>query len=155
MVDLTIRRLTAGWPKSWSYDKDDPDIQIYYSQQNPNSAINKTSSFFYGKKLWDVFTYAMCIGKMNNDFDPIKGTPSNSIPIDHVDDWHVTAMISIMMSEKNVDLNIFDTPEKIRDICQGYANGGIKKLMEIDDDKFKDDANERFGDELMKFFKSK
>ena len=152
MADIAIKRLTAGWPKSFSYSKDNPAAEIYYSQADPNSAVNNRDSFFYKKKGWDIFTYAMCIGKKLGPIRPINASAqSNSIPIDNVDEWHVASMLSIVMSEKDIDLSIFDTPVKIKQICEGYANGGIDKLMELDKDKFKDSSNERFGDILESF----
>lgn len=152
MADLTIKRLTAGWPKLFSYDKDNNAAATYYSQTDPNSAINTRDSFFYKKKGWDIFTYAMCIGKTLGPQVPINvSSQSNSIPLDYVDEWHVAAMLSIVMSEKGINLSIFDTPTKIRQICEQYANAGIDKLMEIDKDKFKDSSNERFGDILETF----
>jgi len=154
MVDQVIKRLTASWPKNFSYDKDNPHANIYYSQSDLKSALKTKSSFFYQKKGWDIFTYAMCIGKKLGDPVPIKSSAaSNSLVTENLDEWHTTAMLSVVMSEKNIDLTIFDNTSKIREICEGYANAGITRLMEIDKDKFKDSSTERFGDELKLLFK--
>jgi len=126
---------------------------LFYSQDSEISAQNTKSSFFYKKKAWDIFIYAMCVGKKLGDGPvTIKGSSSsNSIPLDYADEWHVAAMISVVMSEKDVDLTIFDNPTKIKQVCEGYANAGITKLMEIDKDKFKDSIIERYGDLLEEF----
>jgi hypothetical protein len=154
MVDQVIKRLTASWPSKFSYDKDNPNVDIYYSQSDPNSALNTKSSFFYQKKGWDIFTYAMCIGKKLGEPISIKSSGvSNSLVTENLDEWHTAAMLSIVMSEKGIDLTIFDETTKIKTICEGYANAGIMRLIEIDKEKFKDNSIERFGDELKMFFK--
>ena len=65
------RKLTYDWEPYFSYDKIDEGVVSFYSADRPESATNDAGSIFYKKTLWDIFVYAMAIGKSKELRKPV------------------------------------------------------------------------------------
>ena len=128
---IRIKKITYDWDKFFAYDTSNEEHKLFYSQSHPTSAVNDKHSIFYGKLLWDVFTYAMAIGKYTNsrkEFNRKTGT----IPIEYAKEQHLYSMLGLVFSLKEVGLSILKQPKEIRKICEEYANGGVEKLIEFE-----------------------
>jgi len=125
------KRLITYWPEHLSYDTSDKQIDDYYS--NELGAVTRKVSFFYKKKLSDIFLYAMSIGKELEERTPLK-QKSNSIPKTAFHEVEVWLMIATAMSAQPADPHMLDNENarKIAKTCEEYANAGIHKLMTLD-----------------------
>jgi hypothetical protein len=151
---IRIKKLTYDWDKYFAYDVSNEDHKIFYSQNHPNSAVNDKNSFFYGKILWDVFIYAMAIGKYTNnrkEFSRKTGT----IPIEYAKEQHLYSMIGLIFSLSDVDLSILRQPKEIRKICEEYANGGVDVLIEFERTRSPDNPISEYEKQFLKFLKNK
>ena len=140
-IELDVRGMLASWP-SVGYDSDVPDVAAFYAKadgqtQNPNS-------FFYGKKLTDIFIFSMLLGKkegVTEDYvNKGKGRKSTIDGLRFADNpnyiWMMLSIAIDEISEKEPerDLTEIVNPENAReviDICEKYANHGIHELIEI------------------------
>ena len=140
-IDLDVRGMLAHWP-SVGYDSDVPDVAAFYAKvdgqtQNPNS-------FFYGKKLTDIFIFSVLLGReegVTEDYvNKGKGRKSTIDGLRFADNpnyvWMMLAVAidEISKKEPTRDLTEIVNPENAReviDICEKYANHGIHELIEI------------------------
>ena len=151
---IRIKKITYDWDKFFAYDTSNEEHKLFYSQSHPTSAVNDKHSIFYGKLLWDVFTYAMAIGKYTNsrkEFNRKTGT----IPIEYAKEQHLYSMLGLVFSLKEVGLSILKQPKEIRKICEEYANGGVEKLIEFERTRDPDNPISEYEKEFMKFLKTK
>ena len=125
------KRLTYDWPRDFSYDSgDESKLKFYHTDiDNEDCILKNKDSIFFGKTQWDIFVCAMAVGKKYNLSKPLKKR-SNSIPVANAKDEHIVQILSVVFSEDGVELPILQTPDKIRVICEEYANGGIEELIE-------------------------
>jgi|TARA_B110000495_G_C22915738_1_gene534897 hypothetical protein len=124
------RKLTYDWEPYFSYDKIDEGVVSFYSADRPESATNDAGSIFYKKTLWDIFVYAMAIGKSKELRKPVV-KPSRTIPVDAIKEHHIVSMLGVAFSDESVGLEILQNPKDLRIICEEYANGGIDFLIEM------------------------
>lgn len=146
------RHLTITWPKYFSYEASDSekDKKEFFSQDHPHSAVNDENSIFKGKIAWDVFVCAMAIGKKLNIRKPLK-KGSKSIPIDAAKENHIIAMLGLIFSMDDTDLDILNEPDEIRNICEEYANAGAELLLEWKRDSSTDDPLSEIKKEFEKY----
>ena len=145
-----IKRLTEGWPEGISYNTGDKEIDDYYDKNN--GAVSKRTSFFYKKRLLDIFIYAMAIGKKLGKHTSFTDR-SYSMPVDALKEDEIWLMISVALSEKNNDLKLFENPKEIVRTCEEYANAGIKPLIELDRITSIDNPNGSFEEKLQELLK--
>jgi len=145
-----IKKLTYDWP-DFAYNTKNEDVKVFFSKEHPSSAVNSKDSFFHGMILWDVFLYAMAIGKFSNN--RVEFSASANIPIEWAKEKHLWSMIAVVMSEPDVDLSIFDEPRKIATICEEYANGGVERLIEFERLRDPDNPISEYEKELYKYLK--
>ena len=96
---------------------------------------------FAGRKLADIFIYSMALGKhadLTEDYAK-KSDRKESIDIEYIAQrpeylWMMIAVAVEEAKEKKIDpLGIFENPRKhIYDVCERYANYGVKLLMRIE-----------------------
>ena len=66
-----IKKYTYDWDEFWSYDTGNEEAKDFFSKDSPYSAANAPEgSFFSDAITWDVFVYAMAIGKFQDDLLP-------------------------------------------------------------------------------------
>jgi len=153
-ISKRIKKLTYDWDKFFAYDTTNDEKKVFFSKDHLNSAVNDKNSIFYDKLLWDVFIYAMAIGKYTNsrkEFNRKTGT----IPIEFAKEEHLYSMLGLVFSLDEVDLSILKQPKEIRKICEEYANGGVEKLIEFERIREHDNPISEYENELMKFLKTK
>jgi hypothetical protein len=124
------RKLTYDWEPHFSYDKTDDEVVSFYSADRPESATNDAGSIFYKKTLWDIFVYAMAIGKSKEARKQLV-KPSRTIPVDAIKEHHIVSMLGVAFSDESIGLEILQNPKDLRIICEEYANGGIDFLIEM------------------------
>lgn len=90
--------------------------------------VNK-ASFFYKSEYARIFIAAMALGYINKNKIPLK-KKSRSIPSAVFSPQERWMMISIAMEEEN-DLAIVKDEQKILNIAEEYANGGINFLYKL------------------------
>ena len=134
-VDISAKKLTAGWPKV-GYDKEDSKVLSFYAKMS--GTITDRKSFFARKKLADVFIFAMALGKNAEIKKPYekKGDRRDTIDMEYIaiTPEYVWMMIAIAIEESKGDLTIFEDPKtKIIDVCEQYANYGIQQLMDMEE----------------------
>ena len=142
-----VRKYTYDWDEFWSYDTGNEEIKNFFSRDSPYSAVNAPAgSFFHETILWDVFVYAMAIGKFQDGSLPPGqtsrkplGKESRSFPIKYAKESHLEAILGLVFSLKEVDMSIIKRPGEIRKICEEYANAGAEKLMQFE--KIQDPSN--------------
>ena len=130
------KSLTYDWERDFSYDSSvdsnglAPVLKFYHTdKENEACILRNKDSIFFGKTQWDIFTCAMAVGKKYNLRKPLKKR-SNSIPVANAREEHIVQVLSVAFSEDDGDLSILQNPEKIRTICEEYANGGVLELIE-------------------------
>ena len=133
-IGTSVKKLTAGWPKV-GYDGKDERVLNFYRRQSGTTKDRK--SFFAQKKLADVFIFAMALGKNADIKKPYehKGDRRDTIDMEYfaTRPEYVWMMIAIAIVESNGDLSIFEDPKaKIIDVCEQYANYGIRLLMDME-----------------------
>lgn len=129
MSNRASRLLQADWPIHISYDKDQSEVDMFYS--TIKGAISDRNSDFYNKRQVDIFLFAMAIGKELNARKKIKA-PSQSIRRDALTEEEMWLMCSVALSEKDADLDVLADSKKIVSICEEYSNGGINKLIQME-----------------------
>lgn len=139
------KRITAEWPKHISYDIVCDDVKAYYSVDT--GAVTQRHSMFYRKRLIDIFLCAMSIGRKLKKRKPIEKRQA-TIPKDSFQEDEIWVMVATALSEE-IDLSELENSRVIIDICEEYANGGIRYLMRIDN-QFAEDGQIGFEDELKK-----
>lgn len=129
MDSTIIKQITADWPGNLSYDKSDDKIKAFYSESE--GATTKRGSIFFGKRLLDIFIFAMALGKQSGVRTPLK-SKSQTMPVTSLRQDEVWLMTCVALVEPKSDLDIFAKPKDIVTICEEYANTGIKRLIAID-----------------------
>ena len=125
------KKLTYDWSRDFSYDSgDESKLKFYHTDKdNPHCIMKDEKSIFFGKTQWDVFVCAMAVGKKYNLSKPLKKR-SKSIPVANANSEHIVQILSLIFSEDGVELPILQTPDKIKTICEEYANGGVEELIQ-------------------------
>ena len=154
-----IKKYTYDWDEFWSYDTGNEESKDFFSKDSPYSAANAPEgSFFSDAITWDVFVYAMAIGKFQDGSLPPGqtsrkplGKESRSFPIKYAKESHLEAILGLVFSLKEVDMSIIKRPRDIKKICEEYANAGAIKLVEFE--KTRDPSNpiEDYEKEFLKF----
>lgn len=134
-IYISVKKLTATWPKV-GYDGKDEGVLNFYRKVSGTTTDRK--SLFAHKRLADVFIFAMALGKNEGLKKPYEHTGDRKATIDMeyfaTTPDYVWMMIAIAIVESNGDLSIFENPEtKIIDVCEQYANYGIRLLMDMEE----------------------
>ena len=150
MADIT-QIIVLDWPDI-GYDEKDDRISKFYSQQTDVGVTSNKHSIFYKKKAIDVFIAAMALGKKaghKKDFS--DGKKASNIPKEVMgrNSTYVWMMIAVALEETGGDHTIFEQGHKIVEICEQYANYGIRELMEIDSQASADDPLRGFETEFQ------
>lgn len=128
------KSLLEGWPQNISYNKNNNNIADYYSKED--GAVRQDISMFFGKRLLDIFIFAMAVGKNRGAYTPWtelpKGSKSMTMPTDALREEEIWLMTCVAISHDKNGIEIIKEPHKIVEICEGYANGGISLLMSWD-----------------------
>lgn len=134
-IDLSVGKMSANWPKV-GYPE---SAKSFYNKQE--GQVKDKDSMFSGKKLADIFIFSMVLGKnagLMKEYEK-KADRNDNIDFEYIarNPDYVWLMISIAIEEaikKGEDaLEIFAQPkEKIIDVCEKYANFGIKLLIDLD-----------------------
>ena len=127
MSSRVSRILQADWPKNMSYDKAVSGAEGFYS--TINGTVTERSSIFYNKKQTDIFILAMAIGVDLEERQKLV-KPSQTIRCDALTEMEVWMMCSVALAEEHA-LDVLANPSKMIRICEEYANGGIKSLMNL------------------------
>jgi|APSaa5957512535_1039671.scaffolds.fasta_scaffold03848_5 hypothetical protein len=132
-VDLSAKKIVAGWPNV-GYDAENDAIREFYAKSS--GTVKSRTSMFAGKKLADIFIFAMTLGKnagIKKEYDK-KSDRKDSINMEYIANQpeYLWMMIAIAMEESQGDLKLFQEPRKIINICEQYANYGIELLMEME-----------------------
>ena len=139
--DLDVKGMLAHWP-AIGYDSSVDKVLAFYNNNDGEKASRH--SFFYKKKLTDIFIFSMLLGKKEGakeDYkDNGKGRKSTIDALRFADNpnyvWMMLAVAieEISKKEPNRDLTEIVNPENAKeviDICEKYANHGIHELIEI------------------------
>lgn len=129
------KRILVGWPGKIGYDESDKKVLAFYAKLS-GTTTSKTS-MFAKKRLADIFIYAMALGKnagIKQDYKN-KSDRKDSIDVEYFaqDPEYVWMMIATALEETNGDITIFEKPERIVQICEQYANYGIKLLIDMEE----------------------
>ena len=138
MADIT-QTIVLDWPNIGYNEKDDR-IKKFYSQQI--GATTDRNSIFYKKQQTDIFIAAMALGKKaghKKDFSDWKKASNIPKEVMGRNSTYVWMMIAVALEETDGDHTIFEQGNKIVEICEQYANYGIRELMEIDSQASADD----------------
>ena len=137
-IDLSAKKISAGWPKV-GYDQSNADILGFYAKHS--GATKYMHSMFAGKRLADIFIYSMVLGKhagITEDYAK-KADRKESIDIEYIAQrpeylWTMIAVAVEEAKERKIDpLSIFEKPrEHILNVCERYANYGVKILMKME-----------------------
>ncbi len=149
-----VRKLTYDWDRNFAYDTSNPEVSEFFSIKSPTSAVNDVNSLFYGKTLWDVFVYAMTIGRYFEKRVPFS-RKTGTIPVEYAKEHHIVSMLGVVFSLDGVDLSILKQPKEIRLICEEYANGGVETLIEFLKTRDHDNPLSEYEKEFLKFVNSK
>jgi hypothetical protein len=147
-----VRKLTYDWEKYFAYDSSDTEVEEFFSKDKPNSAVNDENSIFYKKILWDVFVYAMAVGRYIGTPKPFT-RKTGTIPIEFAKEHHVVAILGVVFSINDIDLSILKQPKEIRNICESYANAGVEKLIEFKKTREHNNPLSEYESEFLKFLK--
>lgn len=118
-------------------------IKNYYKETEKNE-----KSFFYNNKSFrqlDIFFIAMSIGIHDGEFKPweslprgiekVKNMPTSAALKSEENKWLMIYAALRHISKNEIPLEaikILNDKKKIISICEGYANGGIRKVIELD-----------------------
>ena len=140
-TDLDVKGMLAHWP-SIGYDSDVDDVAAFYAKADGQTRNH--NSFFYGKKLTDIFIFSMLLGKkagVTEDYvNKGKGRKSTIDALRFADNpnyvWMILAVAidEISKNQPERDITEIVKPENAKeviDICEKYANHGIHELIEI------------------------
>ncbi len=150
-----------------AYDGARPDVRAFYDKVEGQKSTR--GGFFEGKKLTDIFIYAMCLGKSENEsrnfeIDGVTGKTDRRATIDLEyfanQPEYVWMMVSVALNETkdlngNPTMEIFKEPKKIIEICEKYANGGISDLISMADNFSTDDKYRGYAKKLRELLGSK
>ncbi len=139
-IDLSARKISAGWPKvGYDGNENNKALQFYARK---SGKTKERRSMFVGKKLADIFIYAMALGKhagLKEDYGK-QGDRRDSIDMEYIaiHPEYLWMMLSVALEEAKNNgenpLEIFDDPRnKIIGVCEQYANYGIKLLISMDE----------------------
>ena len=164
--DVSKFLATFGAGYKVAYDGARDDVLDFYNKISGQKA--KRGSFFEGKKLTDIFIYAMCLGKFEVgqlDFQKNKEGKLDirrNIDLEYFSNQpeYVWMMVAVALDEtKDKDgkptMDIFKEPKKITDICEKYANGGIGELIRIADDYSSDDMFRGYAKKIRELIEDK
>lgn len=90
---------------------------------------SRKSSFFHQREYTQIFIASMALGYVNKNRLPLKHK-SRSIPTKVFSKEEKWMMISIAI-EQQKDLSIIKEEQKILNLAEEYANGGIYFLYEL------------------------
>lgn len=139
-----VRRFLATFGEiKVAYDGARPDVRDFYEKVEGQKSLR--GGFFESKKLTDIFIYAMCLGKYQNEslpfeIDKVTKKTDRRATIDlkyfTSQPEYVWMMVAIALEETkdskgNPTMDIFKEPTKIIEICEKYANGGIGDLIKM------------------------
>ena len=110
-----------------SYDKAVSGAESFYS--TINGTVTEKSSIFYSKNQTDIFILAMAMGVELGERQKLA-RPSQTIRRDALTEMEVWIMCSVALAEEHT-LDVLANPSKMIRICEEYANGGIKSLMNL------------------------
>ena len=137
-IDLSAKKIVAGWPKV-GYNQSDDRIRSFYTKYA--GATRDMHSMFAGKRLADIFIYSMVLGKhagITEDYAK-KSDRKDSIDIEYIAQRpeYIWMMLAIAVEEawenKTDPLSTFENPrERILDVCERYANYGVRILMDME-----------------------
>lgn len=130
MDSRNLKKIVADWPEFISYDNSDDKIKNFYSEHEGEKS--KKSSIFYKKRLLDIFLLAMAIGKQSGGGRTKLVSKSRTMPRDALTEEEIWMMTCVAFEEKEGDLNVLSDPKELVNICEEYANTGIRKLMALD-----------------------
>ena len=150
-----------------AYDGARQDVRNFYSKIEGQKSQRGT--FFEAKKLTDIFIYAMCLGKFENqklpfEIDPVTKKIDRRATIDlkyfASQPEYVWMMVAVALEETkdsqgNPTMDIFKEPRKIIEICEQYANGGIADLIAMSRDVSPDDQFRGYAKKLRDLIESK
>lgn len=156
-ISISAKKLVAGWPKV-GYDKSDPRVFDFYRKMS--GTVTDKKSLFRGKRLADVFIFAMALGKHAGIKKPYekKNDRNDNIDIEYfaTTPEYVWMLIAVAIEESNGDLNIFAEPKtKILDVCEQYANYGIGLLMDMEASATTSDPYYGYEEKFSELLKSK
>ncbi len=131
MVSNRARRLQEDWPFNMSFEQSDDEIVNFYSTSiEREGAVVKKDSFFYKKRQLDIFLLAMAIGVDSGKREKIKKR-SNTIRRDALTEKESWWMCAVALSVEP-ELSTLADGKKIVNICEEFANGGIRDLIYLD-----------------------
>lgn len=128
-MDSNIKKIIADWPEFLSYDNSDEKIKKFYSEFEGEKT--KRGSIFYGKRLLDIFLLSMAIGKQSGIRTKLENK-SRTMPRNALTEDEIWLMTCVAFTEKDGDLKVLTDPKEIVNICEEYANTGIRKLIALD-----------------------
>ena len=128
MNNMAAMQLQAGWTRDLSFDKDDKDVEKFYSSSR--GAIMERSSIFHQRRQIDIFLLAMAIGYSEKKRKKVV-RHSRSIRRDALTENEVWMMCSVALAEEKT-LDLLANPQLVIQICEEYANGGIDALIRLD-----------------------
>ncbi len=129
MDSRNVKKIIVDWPEFLSYDNSDDKIKSFYSEQEGEKT--KSSSIFYGKRLLDIFLLAMAIGKQSGTRTKLVNK-SRSMPRSALTEEEIWMMTCVALTEEEGELKVLTEPKDIVNICEEYANTGIRKLIALD-----------------------
>ena len=141
-IDIDVKGMLAHWP-SIGYDTLGGKGKVLAFYNKVDGEKIDRASFFYKKKLTDIFIFSMLLGKKEGLKEPYTDTKSRRGSIDALrfaDNpnyvWMMLAVAIDEISKKDPkrDLTEILNPENAKeviDICEAYANHGIHELIEM------------------------
>lgn len=127
MSNKIAMRLQADWPRDISYDRQNPEAEKFYS--TIDGAIGDGTSILRGRRQIDIFLLAMAFGYAEGNRKKIK-QPSRTIRRDALTEKEVWMMCSVALAEER-SLEVLADPLRVVQICEEYANGGLKTLISV------------------------
>ena len=141
-IEIDVKGMLARWP-SVGYDIAAGDGKVLAFYNNVGGEKIDRNSFFYKKKLTDIFIFSMLLGKKDGVKEQYTDKKSRRGSIDALrfadKPEYVWMMLAVAIDEisKNDpkrDLTEILNPENAKEvieICEGYANHGIHELIEM------------------------
>jgi len=158
LPEMDIGAITGNWGKNISYEGFvDPKTKVgrvkdYFG--GPNKAISNKSSFFYEKNALDIFLLAMTVGKNLGLSKPLVKKASN-LPKGSLTDKQTWAMIAVALAEEDSDIFTLKDGQKIYQICEEYANGGIDLVIDWDQSGTITNTSKQFLEKFEEFLNEK
>lgn len=130
------------------------DIRIYVEVDDAEKTYKDIREKSYLKEYkWknhQIFTMALLIGKYVIDKrEPLKSKKGfiRSESVEHKDEMDIFKCIAI---EETEDVNLINDTKEIFEICEEYANSGIKELKKWCKDK--DEFDNNISEVLLDYF---